>query len=171
MRDLAAEPVAVAVEGEVLLSDPDRAAAGLPADVHVETRPGADHDVRLQRPQMVRHPRVGQPAVLPVPAVAAREHRRGPGVLGGVAVVRRALLPQVDEVAHAHPLGGAQRGNVTVPEDRHDLDVVVPGQRPGEIERRADRAPDSVGVVEQERNVHETPYLPVRLISGRLHLP
>ncbi|CAM5700355.1 hypothetical protein SBADM41S_11103 [Streptomyces badius] len=161
VSDLAAQPVAVAVERQVLLPDAHGSAAGLQAEVHVESGAGADDDVRLDALEMSGDPGVGQPAVLLVPAVAAREHGGGPGVFGAVAVVRRALLPQVDEVAQRHAVGGAEDGGVTVPENGHDLDVVLLGERTGERERRPDRSSDSVGIVQKKRNMHGVAVSPV----------
>ncbi|WP_349632487.1 hypothetical protein [Streptomyces lydicamycinicus] len=39
---------------------------------------------------------------------------------------------------------------VAVAQHGHDLDVMPFGERPGQIERRADRPPDTVGIVNQE---------------------
>lgn len=169
--DLAAQSVVVAVERQVLLPDAHRSAAGLPAEVHVETGAGADDDIGLDRPEMGGDAGVGEPAVLLVPAVPAREHRCGPGVFGVAAVVRRALLPQVDEVAQRHALGCAEDGGVTVPEDGHDLDVVLLGESTGERERRPDGSPDSIGIVQKKRNMHGVAASPVDPALSSLCFP
>lgn len=60
--DLAAQPVAVAVQRQVLLPDAHRSAAGLPTEVHVESGAGADDDVRLDALEVGGDPGVGEPA-------------------------------------------------------------------------------------------------------------
>ena len=90
----------------------------------------------------------------------ALAHRLGGPLQIGVALVG-AALPDVDEAAQPDPRVDVEDRFVTVAEDGDDLHVVLFGQGVRQVVRRADRSPDPVRVVYEERNVHASPEPPV----------
>lgn len=140
----------------MLLADAQRAAPGLPGEVHVEPGPGADHHVGLDGGQVLGDAPVREGVVLVEAGLGVREDLGGaqPFGVGGVGGVRA----QIDEVTYAHARNVVEDRVLAVAEDGDDLHVVLLGEGVRKVVRRTDRPPDAVRVVQKERNMHASLY-------------